>query len=77
MNRKKKQDDRKQLLIRYKMDEKGRISFIDLCCDEIPVVLFGKIMEAISDVEKEWNYKINNKNNATLPPLIPDKPTLK
>lgn len=77
MNRKKKQDDRKQLLIRYKMDEKGRISFIDPCCDEIPVVLFGKIMEAISDVEKEWNYKINNKNNATLPPLIPDKPTLK
>ena len=77
MNRKKKQDDRKQLLIRYKIDEKGRISFIDPCCDEIPVVLFGKIMEAISDVEKEWNYKINNKNNATLPPLIPDKPTLK
>lgn len=77
MNRKKKQDDRKQLLIRYKIDEKGRISFIDPCCDEIPVVLFGKIMEAISDVEKEWNYKINNKNNATIPPLIPDKPTLK
>lgn len=77
MNRKKKQDDRKQLLIRYKIDEKGRISFIDPCCDEIPVVLFGKIMEAISDVEKEWNYKINNKNNTTLPPLIPDKPTLK
>lgn len=77
MNRKKKQDDRKQLLIRYKIDEKGHVSFMDPCCDEIPVVLFGKIMEAISDVEKEWNYKINNKNNATIPPLIPDKPTLK
>lgn len=77
MNKKKKVDDRKQLLIRYKIDEKGCVSFIDPCCDEIPAHLFGKIMEAISNVEKEWNYKINNKNNATLPPLIPDKPTLK
>lgn len=50
---------------------------MDPCCDEIPVVLFGKIMEAISDVEKEWNYKMNNKNNVTIPPIIPNKPTLK
>lgn len=45
-------DDRKQLLIRYKIDEKGCVSFIDPCCDEIPVCLFGKIMEAISNVEQ-------------------------
>lgn len=43
MNRKKKSDDRKQLLIRYNIDEKGRISFIDPCCDEIPVSFLGRL----------------------------------
>lgn len=61
MRRKKKVDDRKQLLIRYKIDEKGCVSFIDPCCDEIPTHLFGKIMEAISNVEKEWNTRRENK----------------
>lgn len=67
MSKKKKVDDRKQLLIRYRMNEKGCISFIDPCCDELPALLFGKIMEAISDVEKEWNYKITN--NVSVPLL--------
>ncbi|OKZ08536.1 MAG: hypothetical protein BHV75_14395 [Bacteroides oleiciplenus] len=61
MSKKKQKDDRKQLLIRYRMNEKGCISFIDPCCDEIPALLFGKIMEAISDVEKEWNARRINK----------------
>lgn len=61
MNKKNNTDDRKQLLIRYRIDEKGRVSFIDPCCDEIPVVLFGKIMEAISKVEHEWNVRRDNK----------------
>lgn len=61
MSRKKKVDDRKQLLIRYKIDEKGRVSFIDPCCDDIPARLFGKIMEAISNVEREWNTRRENK----------------
>lgn len=61
MNKKNNTDDRKQLLIRYRIDEKGRVSFIDPCCDEIPVVLFGKIMEAISKVEHEWNARRDNK----------------
>lgn len=61
MSRKKKADDRKQLLIRYKIDEKGCVSFIDPCCDEIPARLFGKIMEAISNVEQEWNTCRGNK----------------
>ena len=77
MNRNKKQDDRKQLLIRYKIDEKGRISFIDPCCDEIPVVLFGKIMEAISNVEQEWNCRIANKVDSLLPNITFEKPTLR
>lgn len=61
MSKKNNADDRKQLLIRYRIDEKGRVSFIDPCCDEIPVVLFGKIMEAISKVEHEWNARRDNK----------------
>lgn len=61
LSKKKQKDDRKQLLIRYRMNEKGCISFIDPCCDEIPALLFGKIMEAISDVEKEWNARRINK----------------
>ncbi|WP_195664123.1 hypothetical protein [Bacteroides congonensis] len=61
MSRKKKADDRKQLLIRYKIDEKGCVSFMDPCCDEIPACLFGKIMEAISNVEQEWNTRRENK----------------
>lgn len=55
MSKKKNQDGRKQLLIRYKIDEKGCVSFIDPCCDEIPSRLFGYVMEAISNLEKEWN----------------------
>ena len=46
MGRKEKIDDRKQLLIRYRIDENGRVSFIDPCCDEIPISLFGQIMES-------------------------------
>ena len=61
VSKKKQKDDRKQLLIRYRMNEKGCISFIDPCCDEIPALLFGKIMEVISDVEKEWNARRINK----------------
>ena len=44
MSKKRFTDDRKQLLIRYKIDEKGCVSFIDPCCDEIPICLFGKII---------------------------------
>ena len=67
MSKNKKKDDRKQLLMRYRIDEKGRVSFIDPCCDEIPARLFGKIMEAISNVEIEWNCRISNKVSSTIP----------
>ena len=70
-------DDRKQLLIRYKIDEKGCVSFIDPCCDEIPICLFGKIMEAISNVEQEWNCRIANKVDSLLPNITFEKPTLR
>lgn len=61
MRKKKPTDDRKQLLIRYRINENGCVSFIDPCCDEIPARLFGKLMEAITNVEKEWNTRRENK----------------
>ena len=76
MSKKRITDDRKQLLIRYKIDEKGCVSFIDPC-DEIPVCLFGKIMEAISNVEQEWNCRIANKVDSLLPNITFEKPTLR
>ena len=77
MSKKRITDDRKQLLIRYKIDAKGCVSFIDPCCDEIPVCLFGKIMEAISNVEQEWNCRIANKVDSLLPNITFEKPTLR
>lgn len=61
MSKKKSIDDRKQLLIRYRINEKGCVSFIDHCCDEIPAVLFGRAMVALSNIEKEWNTHMANK----------------
>ena len=61
MSRKKNIDDRKQLLIRYRINENGCVSFIDPCCDEIPARHFGKIIEAVSNVEKEWTTRRENK----------------
>jgi hypothetical protein len=52
---KNKTDDRKQLLIRYRLDENDKVSFIDPCCEDLPAILFFKIMEALSIVEREWN----------------------
>ena len=77
MSKKRFTDDRKQLLIRDKIDEKGCVSFIDPCCDEIPICLFGKIMEAISNVEQEWNCRIANKVDSLLPNITFEKPTLR
>ena len=77
MSKKRFTDDRKQLLIRYKIDEKGCVSFIDPCCDEIPICLFGKIMEAIPNVEQEWNCRIANKVDSLLPNITFEKPTLR
>lgn len=55
MSKKKNNDDRKVLMLRYRIDENGHVSFIDPCCDDIPARLFMNLMEAISEVEKKWN----------------------
>ena len=57
----KKNDDRKELLIRYRIKENNKVEFIDPCCDEIPALLFGQVMEAVSKVEDEWNKKMDAK----------------
>lgn len=77
MRKKKLTDNRRQFLIRYRIDDKGGISFIDPCCDEIPALLFGKIIEAISNVEKEWNSRMDNKASSLLPDITLDEPILK
>lgn len=56
MSKNKNIDDRKKLLVRYRIEEKGRVAFIDPCCDEI-----GKVMEALSEIEHEWSSRIANK----------------
>lgn len=62
MTRKNKYPDyRKQLLIRYSIDKEGKVSFIDPSCDDMLANLFCKVMEAVSNVEKEWNDKISSK----------------
>ena len=77
MSKKRITDDRKQLLIRYTIDDIGCVSFIAPCCAEIPVCLIGKIMEAISNVEQEWNCRIANKVDSLLPNITFEKPTLR
>lgn len=77
MRKKKLTDNRRQFFIRYRIDDKGRIFFIDPCCDEIPALLFGKIIEAISNVEKEWNSRMGNKASSLLPDITLDEPILK
>ena len=70
MSKQKNTDDRNQLLIRYKIDEKGCVSFIDPCCDEIPARLFGYVMEAIFNVEKDWNKKLQTTNSEKVQDII-------
>lgn len=64
MSKKRTIDDRKQLLLRYRIDDKERVSFIDPCCDEIPAELFGEIMKAFSHIQEKWNNSIS-KNELT------------
>ena len=65
MSRRKQIDDRKRLLVRYRIDEKGFVSFIDPCCDDIPAALLGvlgcsclwsiqELFEQEKRVEKGW-----------------------
>lgn len=68
--------DRKNLLIRYIINEEGLVTFIDPCCDEIPVDLFAKVMKALVDVQKDWNSKVKNRCSSILPDIEYDKPSI-
>lgn len=73
MNKKKKEDDRRQLLIRYRIAN-GKVHFIDPCCDDIPAPLFVKVMKAFANIEKEWNNEIEVGDRVRVLdcPLIPE-----
>ena len=58
-----KKDDRRNFLIRYRIKEDLTVSFIEPCCDDIPVKLFMKVMKAIGKIETEWNNNIRKKQN--------------
>lgn len=45
----------KSLSVRYRIDEKGNVCFYNPSCDEMPLTLFFKIIEALANVEKAWN----------------------
>lgn len=77
MSRRKQIDDRKQLLVRYRIDKKGLVSFIYPCCEDIPAALLGKVLEAISNVEKEWNSRVTNDINSFPPDITYDDPIIK
>lgn len=45
----------KSLSVQYRIDKKGNVCFYNPSCDEIPLTLFFKIMEALTNIEKAWN----------------------
>lgn len=56
-------DDRLNLLIRYRLKEDNTVDFIDPCVDEMPAELFGRIMIAFSDIKKNWNKEITDRES--------------
>lgn len=45
----------KSLSVQYRIDKKGNVCFYNPSCDEMPLTLFFKIIEALTNVEKAWN----------------------
>lgn len=45
----------KSLSVHYRIDGKGNVCFYCPSCGEIPLTLFFKIMEALTNIEKAWN----------------------
>ena len=77
MSRRKQIDDRKQLLVRYRIDETGLVSFIDPCCEDIPAALLGEALYSNSNVEKEWNSRVTNDINSFPPDITYSYPIIK
>ena len=45
----------KSLSVQYRIDKKGNVCFYCPSCGEMPLTLFCKITEALTNVEKAWN----------------------
>lgn len=45
----------KSLSVQYRIDKKGNVCFYCPSCGEMPLTLFCKITEALTNVEKDWN----------------------
>lgn len=55
MEKKNNTSEVKSLSVRYRIDEKGNVCFYCPSCGEMPLTLFCKITEALTNVEKAWN----------------------
>ncbi len=63
----------KSLSVQYRIDEKGNVCFYNPSCDEMPLTLFFKIIEALTNVEKAWN----ERKEPDIRTLISDSLTIK
>lgn len=63
----------KSLSVQYRIDGKGNVCFYCPSCDEIPLTLFFKIMEALTNVEKAWN----ERKEPDIRTLVSDSLTIK
>ncbi len=63
----------KSLSVQYRIDKKGNVCFYCPSCDEIPLTLFFKIMEALTNVEKAWN----ERKEPDIRTLVSDSLTIK
>lgn len=73
MEKKNNTSEVKSLSVLYRIDEKGNVCFYAPSCDEIPLTLFFKIMEALTNVEKAWN----ERKEPDIRTLVSDSLTIK
>lgn len=63
----------KSLSVQYRIDKKGNVCFYAPSCDEMPLTLFCKMIEALNNVEKAWN----ERKEPDIRTLISDSLTIK
>lgn len=56
----KQNTDIKELCIRYRLDENGKVHFINSSVDSIPLELFCNVLSKVAEAEKEWNNYIDS-----------------
>ncbi len=63
----------KSLSVQYRIDKKGNVCFYCPSCGEMPLTLFCKITEALTNIEKAWN----ERKETDIRTLISDSLTIK